>query len=306
MTYYETDSTMWDDEDFVGWDDAARNLWQLLLTGPQRSALPGLQRGGMATLAETLRRPVEAVEAAFAQISGRGKAGFDPIHRVIWVRNAPRYNPAKSPNQIRAWWSRWTEIPDCEFKFKHIEHLRQFARLERETHRQAWDSTFGTVRQPSRSPQAALPEPSGNPPEGTNARACADTALSSQLQQSDTASEAGGGRGGMTSPERSAIEAELRRWPVFADQNFPALAASIDGIRIAAAKRIEWVIEAIAAAGGKIGARVAGGEIISKARIAESVAGYVNRASAQRAGPAGQRKTQPSTGQVFEPAEVLR
>ncbi len=55
MTYYRVDSRMWDDELFVEANDLDRSIWQLLLTGPQRSALPGLQRGGMATLAETLR-----------------------------------------------------------------------------------------------------------------------------------------------------------------------------------------------------------------------------------------------------------
>lgn len=138
---------MWDDEVFVQANDLNRNIWQLLLTGPQRSALPGLQRGGMATLAETLRRPVKSVTDGFNWWVSRGRAVFIASVRVIWVPNAPEYNEAESPNQIRAWWNRWKEIPECGAKYKHIVNLNAFAGLEKPSHVQTWDQTFSTVDQ---------------------------------------------------------------------------------------------------------------------------------------------------------------
>ncbi len=207
MTYYRVDSRMWDDELFVEANDLDRSIWQLLLTGPQRSALPGLQRGGMATLAETLRRPVRLVTEGFNWWVERGRAVFNVSVRVIWVPNAPEYNEAESPNQIRAWWNRWREIPECAAKYQHIANLNAFAGLEKPSHVQAWDVTFGTVDQSvadrfkdtSETLQQGLPGIAPLPRVGSSARGRASS--DSDSYRSSDSDRGGGARHGSALPE---------------------------------------------------------------------------------------------------------
>ena len=145
MTYWRVNPVLWDDEDFFGLDDSTRVLWFALLCGPQVTALPGLQRGGIGAIAETLRRAPEGVAKSLHELMARGMVEFDERRRVLWVPNAPKHNPAESPNHIKAWWNRWREIPDCTIKFKHVDILRRFAGLETKSHKQAWDDTFGSL-----------------------------------------------------------------------------------------------------------------------------------------------------------------
>ena len=102
MSYSRVDSILWDDEKFIALPDAERNLFLLLLTGPQRTSLPGLQRVGIAALAETLRRPVDAVFAALRRLVADGMVEFDDVRRVVRIPRAPKWNPAETPNQLHA------------------------------------------------------------------------------------------------------------------------------------------------------------------------------------------------------------
>jgi len=209
-TYYRVDTRMWDDADFIAANDFNRNLWQLLLTGPQRTALPGLQRTGMATLAETLRRPLETVLDGFKWWVERGKVSFDESVRVIWIPNAPKYNDAESPNQIRAWWNRWKEIPDCSSKFSHVEWLKKYARLQKDTHREAWQQTFLTIPEGLMKP-SAIPTPSspGGPAEPPPARARADS--DSDIDSGRDSKGSTEGDGGKTEVRHESVKEAARR-----------------------------------------------------------------------------------------------
>jgi hypothetical protein len=72
-----------------------------------------------------------------------GRVEIDHAVNVIRIPNAPRYNPAESPNHIRAWWKRWNEIPDCALKENHLSSLAAWAQLEKPAHMTAWRETFG-------------------------------------------------------------------------------------------------------------------------------------------------------------------
>jgi hypothetical protein len=159
MSYRRVLPSIWDDEDFVTADDLDRSVYLLLLIGPQVTALPGLQHSGIASLAETLRRPVEAVAAAMKRLSERGFAHYDDKKRVICLPSLPASNPAESPNHIRAWWSRWNEIPDCPAKYQHVARLKEHAGLDDPKYVQAWQATFGTIE---KSVTERLANPAGD------------------------------------------------------------------------------------------------------------------------------------------------
>ncbi|NUP12982.1 MAG: hypothetical protein HOW73_43635 [Polyangiaceae bacterium] len=233
MTIHRVDSTLWDDESFIEFDDATRNVWCLLLTGPHRTVLPGLQRVGIAALAETLRRPVDQVGDCLGRIlaantdDGGPMLEVDAAKRVIRLPQAPKHNPAESPNQIRAWWTRFREVPDCELRRRHVEALRDHARLERPAHRQAWEQTFGTLevgrRHVSINPAEGLIDAAINPvealPKGSGRPAEAMTETSSGLErdnrleryESSMISEFGNPHEGLPKPSAVPAEAPLTR-----------------------------------------------------------------------------------------------
>jgi hypothetical protein len=105
------------------------------------------------------------VEEALANLAETGFAFHDADHRVIWVPNAPRFNKAGSPNHIRAWWNRWCEFPKCDYRYLHLPHLKDNARLDRPSHTDAWNKTFGRL---DSDPAAieALRKPFGSSREG--------------------------------------------------------------------------------------------------------------------------------------------
>jgi hypothetical protein len=161
MTYHPIDPVMWDDRDFLSLSDFERTLWIYLLTGPQVTALPGLQRTSVAIIADTMRREPQDVRAALAVLEERGMVMFDPVARVLRVPNAPKYNAAQSPNHIVAWGKRWREIPDCQLKLDHLPDLELAVVRERPGQSAAWERQFGALikalRETSGRPSGGLP-----------------------------------------------------------------------------------------------------------------------------------------------------
>ncbi len=154
VSYNPVNPVLWDDERFVDFDDATRNVWLVLMTGPNRTALPGLQRVGVGGLAEVLRRSQEEVSECVDILREAGMVIVDDRVRVVRLPNGPKHNPAESPNQIRAWWKRWNEIPECRLKWDHVVSLKSFAGLDRPAHAAAWSATFGTVEHQAPAPSS--------------------------------------------------------------------------------------------------------------------------------------------------------
>ena len=144
-TYCRASPLVWDDEVFVDLSDLGRTIWFALLLGPQVTVLPGLQRGSVATIADTLRRPTDAVAAELALLDELGRVHLVDSKRVIWLPRGPKHHPAESPNHIKAWWRRWNEIPDCGPKWAHVARLKEHAGLANEKHANAWACTFENV-----------------------------------------------------------------------------------------------------------------------------------------------------------------
>lgn len=121
--YRKVDPAKWDDEWYVAQDDAMRNLWDLLLTGPQVRVVPGLQLCGPASLAELLRRPFETVSKLFQKLIDDGKIEFDASFRLVRIPNAPKYNAPENLNQLKGWFNSWLELPESRLKYEHIPAL---------------------------------------------------------------------------------------------------------------------------------------------------------------------------------------
>lgn len=145
MTYHRINPVLWDDDKFIDLDDLTGKLWLLILTGPQVTSLPGLQRCDTHSLAKTLRRPVVSVAESLQKLSDLKMIRVDLSWGVFCIPSAPEHNPAASSYDIESWWKNWNKIPDCNLKFHHIENLKANACLDKPSHKDIWDRTFGTV-----------------------------------------------------------------------------------------------------------------------------------------------------------------
>jgi hypothetical protein len=127
--YRKVDVRMWGDDWFRGLSPippCGAGLWVYLLTGEETGIVPGLLRTGEAGLAEALGWRLEAFREAFAEVSRGGKAEADWKARVVWVRNAIRYNAPASPNVVRSWRDAWDETPECHLKREAWQCLKAF------------------------------------------------------------------------------------------------------------------------------------------------------------------------------------
>jgi len=103
-----------------------QSLWLYLLTGPHTTQIPGLFTGGEAGLAEALGWPLEGFRKAFREVFSQGMVEADWKARVVWLPNAPKYNPPESPNVALSWLRALDEIADCPLKDKAVKALKAF------------------------------------------------------------------------------------------------------------------------------------------------------------------------------------
>jgi hypothetical protein len=137
---------IWDDELMVSADDLTRIVWVALLTGPQVTNLPGLMIGDALLFASFLRRPESKITTIFESLQQLGRIEVDSTLRVIRVVNAPRYNPPRTTNWVLAWYKVWNDLPNSTLKHNHLPSLRSSVVNSKWAIVQAWNSTFGRVR----------------------------------------------------------------------------------------------------------------------------------------------------------------
>src|SRR5690606_10325875 len=75
-------------------------------------------------LAEALDWPLPALRRCFTEIEAQGMAFADWKRKVVWLPEAPRYNPPESLNTVIAWRTALAEIPACELRDKAEAGLR--------------------------------------------------------------------------------------------------------------------------------------------------------------------------------------
>ena len=133
---------LWSDPTFRSLSVLPQNLFQLIVTGPFRLAVPGILHvmGGLSTLSGVLGQPRVEVSDAMAQLGTNGFVEWDERSEVIVVPGSERFSAShcKSPNHLRGWWQAWQQIPDSELKTHHQVAIRQcFPGLE--VMPNAWD-----------------------------------------------------------------------------------------------------------------------------------------------------------------------
>ena len=150
VTYFAVDPRVWDDEKVVALSRLGKLVWFLLLTGPHRSMLPGLQIATAGSLAETLREPPEDVAEALREIEAAEMIETDARARLIRIPNAPLYHPQRGPKIILGWWKLWQSLPESILKYKHLAALHFKLDPVSPESSKVWAFTFGRVVVPPR------------------------------------------------------------------------------------------------------------------------------------------------------------
>ncbi len=141
------DPKIWSDPALDHLDGDGIRLLFYLLTGPPAVPIPGLIPAGVATLAEGARMDPHDCRVALKRLIDLGLVDFDEPARLVRVPSAPASNPPVSPNQLRAWWYRWNELPPSRIKVDHVPDLAA-AVARRKGFAKAWDETFGSIELP--------------------------------------------------------------------------------------------------------------------------------------------------------------
>ena len=147
-------ASLWSNPSFRSLSLLPQNLFQFLLTGRFRLALPGLIHimGGTATLSGVMSHTQADVTDAVTQLGTRGLVEWDPDTELMLIAGAERYeeNHCKNPNTLRAWWATWERLPDCELKTALLVTVRRsFPGLTRMP--SAWDLWGNTFAPPLES-----------------------------------------------------------------------------------------------------------------------------------------------------------
>jgi len=114
------------DERLRGASLLARHLWAHFLVSELATRLPGLVRGGLATIAEHIGESPEATLAAIEEMRDRGAVEFDLVARVIRLVGVALDDfeiPAKSGATIGGWLRVAKELPRCEVMARHAEEF---------------------------------------------------------------------------------------------------------------------------------------------------------------------------------------
>jgi len=106
----------------------ARHLWTHFLVSELASRLPGLVRGGLATIAEHIDESPESTLTALEEMRDRGVVEFDLQARVIRLVHVALEDfeiPAKSGATISGWLRVARELPRCEVVARHAEEFAE-------------------------------------------------------------------------------------------------------------------------------------------------------------------------------------
>lgn len=173
MAYRKIDPRLWDDENFVELTTVEKLLWLYLLTGPHTTSLPGLWIVGIGELVDGLRLPEKSIRAGLDKLQAMRRLVLNPRLRLVRVPNAPRYNRPDNARVLKSWFRMWSDIPECQQKYDHLESLRASVFAPRGDEQPAdseahaapliaqWKATFGAVVIPERY-QCADRRPTGS------------------------------------------------------------------------------------------------------------------------------------------------
>ena len=132
-----------------GWQ--AMQLWLALYAGhTARCWLPGLWFGGVGTMAENVTHlGYNGTLSALELLQTRKLVEFDARANVLRLTELPdRCMRADNGSILKAWWKRYSGIPECGVKNRYLDLLRwlHYPLTEmKDATRQAWSLTFGSL-----------------------------------------------------------------------------------------------------------------------------------------------------------------
>lgn len=132
---------IWTDIKFVSLSDDAKLLFLYLLTHPHQTSL-GAMQATMGGLADERGWLPERLSKAFAEVTRKGMANYDPRARCLWLPNFLKYNGPESPNVVKAWFGALDLIPECSLKSSAIQRAKAILEDYDETFREAFDKAF--------------------------------------------------------------------------------------------------------------------------------------------------------------------
>lgn len=141
--YRSVHVSMWGDARFRALSDDGKLLWVYLLTGPERTSVPGCIGAGKASLAEGIGWEVSRFEAAFAELEDAGMALADWQARFVWMPRGIRYGKPDSSKNVTGWLRYIDVLPECELKDRAIGTLWMHLVARGESFAQPFLDRFG-------------------------------------------------------------------------------------------------------------------------------------------------------------------
>lgn len=136
--YAKVSVRMWGDDKFCSLSKPKPNgqtLWQYLITGPHKTALPSAFHAGEMSLAESLDWPLTAFRKVFQEVFNKGMVQCDWKARLVFIPNALKHNAPENPNVVKGWRAAFNELPDCPLKMIVFTEVKTYL----ESRRHEWD-----------------------------------------------------------------------------------------------------------------------------------------------------------------------
>jgi hypothetical protein len=128
----------WHDPAFRALDDDGSRVVRLYVTaGPQTTSV-GCFRLSPAVAVEDLGGSPEDFERRLSVVCEAFSWAWDPLARVIWIRNSFDLNPPASPNVVHSWAKLITNVPDCAVKTQAIISISKSLKDLPATFRAPW------------------------------------------------------------------------------------------------------------------------------------------------------------------------
>lgn len=132
---------IWTDLKFCELSDDAKLLFLYLLTHPNQTSL-GAMQATMGGLADERGWLPERLSKAFAEVTKKGMAKYNPRARCLWLPNFLKYNGPESPNVVKAWFGALDLIPECDLKILAIQRAKDILQDYDQAFAEAFDKAF--------------------------------------------------------------------------------------------------------------------------------------------------------------------
>ncbi len=135
-------------------------LW--LISGPVFGVLPSCASIGRYGISEQSGWEPEEVDWMMEELVSAGIAQFDPAAPFLYLPQAIKYNPPRSPLNVTSWQSDWRKLPNCFLKGRAYSALKGHCELRDKdsvfdkkrprTAKNSFVRAFGSIDKPPEPP----------------------------------------------------------------------------------------------------------------------------------------------------------